>query len=782
MDDFPAIPGYKLLERMGTGAFGTVFRALQESLDREVAVKLLLPAAYDRPEARARFQRETHIQARLAHPNLVGVLNAGFAGDVPYLVAEFVPGGTLRQRLERGHLALPEALRIGRDVAAGLACAHESGVIHRDLKPENILFGADSSAKISDFGLARLESADDTRLTVPGQLLGTPGYTAPEVFAGQPATAASDVFALGIVVYEVVAGQHPLPGGGVAEALGLRPWRSSDPLSHVRSGVPPAIEHIVEACLDRDPTRRPSAARVRDLLDSEAAPVTTMTRQTPAPPSSSRRVSKPALDVPRPWATRALLLLAAAAAVAMIARGVLRSTSRAPATPQFVALGEPGDRPQPPPGPELESVSAGTRAAHVWFGAPASRPMSLRLRRRGRGTYQDVALSAGTRDRVLNGLEPGTEYVAELIGPAGARQTQWKTCNEAPGFDATLLDECPMHPESLQAATAGSEVRLLWRRSRESKTKPLMHRRSRDGGLTWDLTEQLSPVGARASWPAVAHSSRGWFVAWTHEEELRHGLMTRYQANGETRWSAPGLTPGDVLPAAVQSSPGGGWDILYATHGTMRLGHFDFPDPATRPAPSVAAFVPPAAPASSRAARLFECGDWTGACLLGPGLPTRIWAAGRPLGASSPWSTLKAVTEASDGVLAFDAAAGGGRVAIVYTTNTKLHGLAAPCGDAGFTAASFPGFDREVAHPVAVAPIEDGFLLACFINEIPFMKLSLALFRSPDGNTWKLARNVPLPNTIVWPVDLQAVPSGSHVVVFCCDMNTGLWSLRLPWP
>ncbi|MBI4870383.1 MAG: serine/threonine protein kinase, partial [Candidatus Riflebacteria bacterium] len=211
--DLPRIPGYRILAQLGAGSSGTVYRALQSDLGRQVALKILAPGLFDAEETRARFLREARLQARLAHGNLVALFDAGIVGEQAYLATEYVDGGTLRRLLGRpAALPLQHALRLAQEIAAGLTHAHEAGIVHRDLKPENVLLTAGGTAKVADFGLARSMEGNQTLKTAADRIMGTPGYLAPEVLCGATATCAADLYALGVILFEMFAGRKPLVG------------------------------------------------------------------------------------------------------------------------------------------------------------------------------------------------------------------------------------------------------------------------------------------------------------------------------------------------------------------------------------------------------------------------------------------------------------------------------------------------------------------------------------------------------------------------------------------
>jgi serine/threonine-protein kinase len=225
-----------------------VWLAQDDELGRQVVVKLLALKA-----DRGRFEREGRAVAALAHPNIVQLYDFGDE-ERPYMVFEYLSGGTLEDRLARNPiLGAGEIGRIAKQVAEGLAHAHERGVVHRDLKPGNILFDADGSAKIADFGIAQLQGADP--LTDAGTVLGTAAYISPEQVRGEPATPASDVYSFGVVVYSALAGRLPFEASSVTELAALHRDAEPEPLAVDDDRRPLAT--LALSTLAKDPSRRP---------------------------------------------------------------------------------------------------------------------------------------------------------------------------------------------------------------------------------------------------------------------------------------------------------------------------------------------------------------------------------------------------------------------------------------------------------------------------------------------------------------------------------------------
>lgn len=263
--------GCAIVRELGGGGMSRVFVARDRQLDRDIVVKVLQADVAEGLNTE-RFMREMKMAASLQHPNVVPVLGAGATrGGLPWYTMPFIPGESLRARLAAA-LPLEASVAILRDVAAALAYAHQAGIVHRDIKPENILL-ADGKAMVADFGIARAmvdaaPPSDDAltmeaRLTRAGTLLGTPAYMAPEQAAGQPAGPAADVYAWGVVAYELLTGAHPFAGKSTAQQLMVAHMTEApNDIRNASGAVPPGIARLVMQCLEKDPDRRPLQLRL----------------------------------------------------------------------------------------------------------------------------------------------------------------------------------------------------------------------------------------------------------------------------------------------------------------------------------------------------------------------------------------------------------------------------------------------------------------------------------------------------------------------------------------
>jgi len=258
----PSIEGYEILGILGRGGMGVVYRARQKSLGRIVALKVLVGGAHADADLIARFQAEAEAVARLHHPHIVQVYEVGQTDGFPYFTLEYVPGGSLAERLAGQPIAPREAAERTRELALAIHAAHQAGIIHRDLKPANVLIAADGSPRVADFGLAKYLDASDQR-TRTGEIMGTPSYMAPEQAGGitRSIGPACDTYALGAILYEMLTGGPPFRGHDPMETV--LAVLSQDPVSvrRLTPRVPRDLETICHKCLEKTPKKRYATAQ-----------------------------------------------------------------------------------------------------------------------------------------------------------------------------------------------------------------------------------------------------------------------------------------------------------------------------------------------------------------------------------------------------------------------------------------------------------------------------------------------------------------------------------------
>lgn len=263
---------YELGELLGRGGMSEVRAGRDLRLGRDVAVKLLTSAGAEGAHLRERFEAEARAVASLSHPNVVLVFDSGEHEGVPFLVMERLPGRTLADELASGPLASDRAVRVATDVLAALDAAHAAGIVHRDIKPSNVLLCPDGGVKVSDFGIAKTASA--MTLTDDGTLLGTPGYLAPERLTGEAATPRSDLYSVGVLLYEALSGRQPFEGDSPAGLLRAIAEGRPVPLLEQRPDLPPLLGRAVERAMEKEPSNRfASAAEMAAALDDEVADV-----------------------------------------------------------------------------------------------------------------------------------------------------------------------------------------------------------------------------------------------------------------------------------------------------------------------------------------------------------------------------------------------------------------------------------------------------------------------------------------------------------------------------
>ncbi len=384
---------YRIERLLGEGGMGAVYVATNLVIEREVALKVMNERFASMPEAVERFQREAVAASRVSHPGIVQVFDAGSHDGKPWIAMELLEGESLGQRLARGPFGLDDVLRVARGVLSALAEVHDAGIIHRDLKPDNIFLatvhgGGDWTPKILDFGIAKeTANADHGKLTITGTLVGSACYLSPEQALGRTdIDARADVYAMGVVLYECLAGRRPFDAATISQLVAKMFTEAPPPLAHVAPDVPVAMAEVVDLCLAHDRERRFLTARsvlgaIESAIASTAVRARSVSTAAPARPASSAAYAATcAVDSDR-WASpsmpapprssfavepkrRTELGVAALAAVAVFVLGAIGATALA-----FVAVRSGGrndlDAPLPPAAPPTVAAREPAPLAHA---------------------------------------------------------------------------------------------------------------------------------------------------------------------------------------------------------------------------------------------------------------------------------------------------------------------------------------------------------------------------------------------------------------------------------
>ena len=400
----PLVPGsrldsYEIIVPVGAGGMGEVYRARDTTLKRDVAIKVL-PEYWSRdPDRLRRFEQEAQATAALNHPNIVSIFHVGQFNGSPYIVTELLQGESLRERLRKGPMRLREVLDHGVELARGLAAAHDSGIIHRDLKPENIWVTKDGRIKILDFGLAKLDpskaaSTDAKTVTLepqshPGQVLGTIGYMAPEQVRGQAADARSDIFALGVIFYEMLTGHRAFKKATSAETLAAILNEDPPPLSQVSSATPPVLQRVISRCLMKNPEQRfQHTSDLAFALEAMSEPST----------SSSIVLEKSPASL-RAWIILAILTIVVAAIP--VAMWLLR-----PAQPVIEAVKQLTNDGQPKTG-----FAVFTDGSRIYFNEGAWRMLKI----------VQIGIDGGEPATIpTSGIGPGARAILTGLAPKGS--------------------------------------------------------------------------------------------------------------------------------------------------------------------------------------------------------------------------------------------------------------------------------------------------------------------------------------------------------------------------
>jgi eukaryotic-like serine/threonine-protein kinase len=443
---------YKLEAKLGSGGMSTVYLAKDGTLDRDVAVKVMHREMSEQADQLERFRQEARAVAKLSHPNVVAVIDAGEDGGHPYIVFEYVEGETLKQRIARvGALEPQEALAYAIEIARGLTVAHARNMVHRDIKPQNVLIDAEGRAKLTDFGISRQLEQDG--MTATGRVLGTTDYVAPEQAMGHPVDQRSDIYSLGVVLYEMLVGQVPFQADS---QVGVAMKHVNEELPDVQQRRPDlsaAAALVVERATAKDPAER--YQRVGEMIDDLATALeveaaraggatgeaTSVLEAVPAP---QRKLSAPGR---RSWAAILLLALVAAGALAAVlfissgggGGGALKNKGSTVALASATDYDPLGDGEE---GPESVSLAVdGNPTGTAWT-----------------SEHYDSADFAGTK----SGEEPG---VGLYVTAKSAAKPQEMVIRGAAGYDAQVYAAASGPPQELSewgepvgATTAAGET------------------------------------------------------------------------------------------------------------------------------------------------------------------------------------------------------------------------------------------------------------------------------------------------------------------------------------
>jgi tRNA A-37 threonylcarbamoyl transferase component Bud32 len=309
-------PRYLNAERIATGGMGEIYVADDETLGRKVAIKLLADRFARDESVRRRFTREALTAARLSgHPHVVTIFDVGETNGRPFIVMEYLPGGTIADRARSASVSREQAIAWLEQAAEALDDAHRNGIVHRDVKPANMLLDERRAVHVGDFGIARVVDETSTGMTLAGTILGTAGYLSPEQAQGEPASAASDIYSLGVVAYELLTGGRPFEGGSATAEAAAHIHQPVPPASRRGVGLPPEVDAVFDRVLAKEPAQRYATATdfVREVAGAlEEREDTRVFRAPPAAPVPPR----PVAGRSRSWIPIVAALALAAAAIA----------------------------------------------------------------------------------------------------------------------------------------------------------------------------------------------------------------------------------------------------------------------------------------------------------------------------------------------------------------------------------------------------------------------------------------------------------------------------------
>jgi eukaryotic-like serine/threonine-protein kinase len=481
---------YRIIEPLGAGGMGEVWLADDVTLKRKIALKVLPASVAADPERLARFQREAEAVAALTHPNIVTIHSIEQHGDVRFLTMELVDGQSLDRLIPRSGMPLVQILDIGSALADALAASHQKGIVHRDVKPANVMLTADRRVKVLDFGLAKLKEdgrGEETTITDAsgkGRLLGTVAYMSPEQAEGQPVDARSDLFSLGVVLFEMATGDRPFKGGSNVSTLSAILRDTPRPVTDIRSDVPRDFDRILRRALQKDPEQRYQTAKdLRNDLQLLKADLSSGSAQAQAPPV--------AVGVPR----RSRNWMMAAAAILILgvgAAGAWWTKSQGPASRPFESiklklLTDTGNAAFPVVSPDGRYVVYTSRdRSNLWLRQTATGG-DVSIAPPGFGGFHPVAFSPDGNVLYFNAMQVDTKEHALYSRPTLA------------GAPRKIVDE----PLSASVSPDGSQLAYIL----PTGTEAIIFLASPDGSRARRLAGRTLPeIFYGLSWSADGHS------------------------------------------------------------------------------------------------------------------------------------------------------------------------------------------------------------------------------------------------------------------------------------
>ncbi|MBI4868547.1 MAG: protein kinase [Candidatus Wallbacteria bacterium] len=799
------IPGYTIETELASGASATVYRAVQTGLSRPVAIKLLAPGLFDAEETRVRFLREARIQAGLSHPNLLALFDAGFTEDRPYLVCELVTGGSIRDRLERLGARPPrEAASWLGAAAAAMAHAHNAGIVHRDLKPENLLLTGEDVVKVADFGLAKAQLEGGSLKTAAGVLLGTPGYMAPEVLRGKPATAAADVYALGVILFELLLGHRPFAAADMQEEVSAQLRRDSQELARLTSPLPPALGQLVLRCLAPEPTSRPSA----DELASELAALTPQALKAPRAVRAATRVSRGSGQlqsaVARTRSSRELpsatppfvaaaggkrAPLAAAVGLALVLAAAAAWPRRQEPPPPAPAEAPPAVAKPAPTPPRVAQVSTSHDRARVWLAGGIPKQLILSFGPSGSSTpsWSRLPISDNAKSAMVAGLKPDTAYTGALEWPGGRAHLAFRTRRVADlgGGTATYVDS--IKPDNACAiAAAGETIYAAWRRDLETR-KLICTAESPDGGVTWTEPQTLPDDPGANSRIALAADGTSAAVAWVLAKPAGDTVQIRFRRPDQPAWSPPLETFGSLHDPGLAPAGGGRFDLLtfgpWAPGNDVSIRWADV-DSARRTLRSGKASTQLVHRHASRTCAILL---HSGRRLLAfsqleddDDRKTLLWTHTLDPD-QGPWAPVRSLVAYDEGMKSdVDAAAANGTVAVAYSVPAGVRLCVSQDDGAAFRTVAVPFREKYLQWEPAVAIAGGTVYVAGVTLDIthPAGPAIVVFYRSRDLVSWEPAGKVVLPMLVPKVVRFVVLPE--RIVALIVNHREGIGAFTLP--